>query len=160
MDILEGNAVATRDRCWSPLLSSFVLILGFSMASCSHSQSDPAVVKAQSIAGTFFDQSGHPGNRFLRLLCSERLTPGCRVQLERQDTETFVWPVPVDGYLTMLHEFPDRHEPDKQLRRLVAFLSCERHDVRFIAETNEYWEVVGIEKPSGTSVSDLAWSEF
>lgn len=99
-------------------------------------------------------------NKFYRLVEPSCLTSGCVVTLEDEELRWISWTVPETGYIAMLHEEPNRHEPEKRLLRLVAFMPRDRDGIRFVSKTNAIAEVISIQMETGILVTNISWSQF
>ena len=99
-------------------------------------------------------------NRFFRLVDTNCLTPSYVVRVEGKDFQTITWPVPEPGYIALLDEEPNRHDPNKRLLRLVAFISRDYDRVQFVTNTNAIMEDISLQMSDGTVTTNLSWAQF
>ena len=99
-------------------------------------------------------------NRFFRLVDTICLTPGCVVRVEGKEFQPLTWPVLEPGYIALLDEEPNRHDPNRRLLRLVAFISRDSDRVQFVTNTNAIMEDISLQMSNGTVTTNLSWAQF
>ena len=99
-------------------------------------------------------------NRYFRLVDTNCLTPGCVVRVEGKDFQPISWPVLQPGYIALLDEEPNRHDPNRRLLRLVVFISSDSDHVQFVTNTNAITEEISLQMSNGTVTTNLSWAQF
>ena len=116
--------------------------------------------EAARLAHSQFSDCHEFDYNYLRMVDTNLLAAGCLIMASDRYGPTVAWPVPEQGHLAVLDEEPNRHDPHKRLRRIVAFISRDRDEFQFVTRTNGLAESISIQMADGTLRTNFSWTVF